>query len=467
MGGSSSSSKPRDLTPAEFRGLRAPLAGQLQTLLRQGGLPQPEGPLSAPITAGETDVLAMLQQALSGSQLGAAQGALAEQAGGVTNPFATVAGLTQGEAAGLSQLARLGLGGDSTLNRASGTLQQFQNGVFNPFAQVAPLSAAEQAGINQIQQTAFGQSGLQTAGRDQLGRTIAGDFLSPESNPFLQSTIDAALRPIREQFGDATLANRSQFTDAGQFIGPRSSSPFDVADARLQTGLANALGDTASRIAFENFARERQNQLDATAQAEQIAGADLLRQVQGQQVLGLPRELADLALQRQSGAFDTATGQALQAAGMAPGVSGQGFSQALQATQALGLPRELADLGLQRQSAAFEADQARRTEAATALPQIERQQVESIMENLRAQALPRLIEELGIERGLAAFSDQQQSLLALLQLAGQISSPTVANETRQSGGSPFLGALGKAAGTAIGGPVGGAIGGGIAGVIGG
>lgn len=371
MGGSSSSSKPRDLTPAEFRGLRGPLAGQLQTLLRQGGFPQPEGPLNAPITQGETDVLAMLQQALSGSQLGSAQGALAEQAGGVANPF----------------------------------------------ARVAPLSDAERLGLNQIQQTAFGQSGLQTAGRDQLGRTIAGDFLSPESNPFLQSTIDAALRPIRDQFGDATLANRSQFTDAGQFIGPRSSSPFDVADARLQTGLANAMGDTASRIAFENFARERQNQLDATAQAEQIAGADLLRQVQGQQVLGLPRELADLELQRQSGAF--------------------------------------------------EADQARRTEAATALPQIERQQVESIMENLQAQALPRLIEELGIQRGLAAFSDQQQSLLALLQLAGQVSSPTVANETRQSGGSPFLGALGSTVGTAIGGPVGGAVGGGIAGVIGG
>lgn len=363
------SAKPKDLTPKEFQSLRNPVANSLTSIINAGGLPQPAGPLNAPITGGETDALAQLQQLTSGlsPEMQAALGTLLSQATGVQNPFATAAGTTTGENSALSAIQSLGLG----------------------------------------------TSSLQDAGRAQLADTISGKFLNPASNPFLAATIDAATRPILDQFGRDTQALQSQFTQAGQFIQPRASSPFDVASAQLKGNVANAIGDVGTNISFANFENERQRQVAGAALAEALQTGDLER--------------------------------------------------ATSALTALGLPRQIADTALQRQSQAFETGQDRAASAATAIPAVERSQIENVLANLQAQALPRLISELGIERGLAAFQQQQQSLLAALGAAGQLAAPTVA--TQQKGTNPFLAALGKAAGTAIGGPVGGGIGGAIGGLF--
>lgn len=360
----SSSSKPKDMTPREFRSLRDPLADALSGYLNTGGLPAYSGPMNAPITGGETDALAQLQQITQGSpEFAQALATLTRQAGGTNNPYATAAGLTGPEAYGLNQVAQQG----------------------------------------------FGTSAVGADSNALLQSILQGAGLSPDSNPFLAEAIKTAQRPIIEQFGDTTRGLQGTFNSSGQFIAPGASSPFELARARLNTGVANALGDVGTNIAYQNYDAERNRQLAAVG-------------------LG------------QAGDADA-------------------FSRALQATSALGLPREIADTALQRQSAAFESDQARQTEAANAIPQLERSQVENVMTNLQAQALPRLIEELGIERGMTAFREQQASLLAILGLTGDVSSPTVANKT--TGQSPFLSALGTAAGTAIGGPAGGFVAGSI------
>lgn len=356
MGGSSS--KPKDMTPREFRGLRDPLADTLRGFISSGGLPAYGGPLNAPITGGETDALTQLQQLTQGSspEFTAALQTLLRQSQGQQNPGATAAGLTAPEAFGLTQIGQQG----------------------------------------------FGTSAVGTDSNALLQSIIQGRGLSPESNPFLASYIQAAQRPIIEQFGDASRGLRGTFNSAGQFTAPGASSPFELAAARLNTGVANALGDVGSNIAFQNYDAERNRQLAA---------------------VGL--------------------GQTQDA---------NAFQRAIEATAALGLPRQIEDTAIQRQGAAFEADQSRQTAAAQAIPQLERQQIENVLTNLQAQALPRLIEELGIERGMAAFQQQQQSLLAILQLTGQVSSPTVAQ--RSSGGNPILGAFGDALGSQLGGSTG-------------
>ncbi len=60
---SKSSATPKDVTPPELAALRSPFADAAKALLGTGtggglsGIPQPEGPLSAPITQGEQDTL--------------------------------------------------------------------------------------------------------------------------------------------------------------------------------------------------------------------------------------------------------------------------------------------------------------------------------------------------------------------------------------------------------------------------
>ncbi len=104
-----------------------------------------------------------------------------------------------------------------------------------------------------------GLPGVSQEAAQSIGDLAAGRTLDP-NNPIIQNQITAATRPIFEAF-DQNLGNlRSAATQAGQFVQPGSSSPFELARARLQSGVANAVGDTASRIVTENVNRERDRQ---------------------------------------------------------------------------------------------------------------------------------------------------------------------------------------------------------------
>lgn len=334
--------KAKDLTPDEFKGLRSPVAGGLRNIIASGGLPQFSGNMAAELTGAESDILAGLTDLLGTSATGTAENTLGELAGGRQNPFAGAVG----------------------------------------------LSPAEMAGLADVGGAAFGNTDLTSASRDLLMRTLAGDFTSPDSNPFLAGAIEAATRPILENFGDEQSALRGQFSAAGQSTGRGASSPFEAALARLATGTANAVGDVGAELSFANMESERGRMMQALGLAEQIPGMDLNRMLAGMDALALPREVA------------------------------QG--------------------GADRAAAAFESDQARRLDAANAIPQFNRGQIEDTLSVLEAQALPRLIEQLGIDRGLAEFQRQQQTLLQALTGAGQLASPTAAVIPGTSGQTGFV-----------------------------
>lgn len=163
-----------------------------------------------------------------------------------------------------------------------------------------PFTAGLSPEEGQLLGNAFGastRSGLTDRARETMGRTIEGDFLSPESNPFLQETIRAAQRPVIEQFQDVTLPRlRSQFTRAGQSVqarpGPSGeglSSPFDEAVSRTSRGAMNALSDISTNIASQNFQQERSRQQTAAQNAPAFERAELDRLVQGLQTQALPR----------------------------------------------------------------------------------------------------------------------------------------------------------------------------------
>ncbi len=166
-----------------------------------------------------------------------------------------------------------------------------------PFA--APLTGAEAAGLDRINQFVTGAGtqsvnealrtlagmtgqnamsplvsdpGLGNAGMTLANRILTGQTATPGSDALLDAAIRTAQRPLMQQFEDVLANTTSDFTKAGQFVQPNSSSPFELAKAKLQTGLANAMGDVATNISYTNLAQERQRQSDLLSQ--QIAAVE-------------------------------------------------------------------------------------------------------------------------------------------------------------------------------------------------
>lgn len=112
-------------------------------------------------------------------------------------------------------------------------------------------------------------NGLIANAQRQLGQTLGGSYLSPTSNPYLQGYVQQALDQVKQNVN-------SQFR--GDNFGSSANQEF----------LAKTLANTALPIYAQNYANERQNQLNAAtaapglqgANAAQLAGAGQLLQTQ-------------------------------------------------------------------------------------------------------------------------------------------------------------------------------------------
>lgn len=162
----------------------------------------------------------------------------------------------------------------------------------------ADMTGQEQQLLQQVGQQA--QPSQETGqAMDTLSRTLQGDFLSPDSNPFLQQSIEAAQRPVIQQFEQQAMPRlRSEFTQAGQRVQPQGSSPFDRAAAIAQQGLTQELGDISSEMAAQNFQQERGRQMDAAQLVPQIDQAQLEQAVSGMEASALPRLIEQQGIDR-------------------------------------------------------------------------------------------------------------------------------------------------------------------------
>lgn len=154
-----------------------------------------------------------------------------------------VAPLSELETNLLRQLTEFTQGGFPSLDAARSSLTDLAGG----------------GGVNPILERLSPET--QTLTMQQISDILTGQSADP-NDPRIQAAITAATRPIIEQFQDQFDLTRGQFTQAGQFVQPGSSSPFELASSRLHTGLANALGDTGARIIFDNLNAERGRQTD-------------------------------------------------------------------------------------------------------------------------------------------------------------------------------------------------------------
>jgi uncharacterized protein YukE len=120
---------------------------------------------------------------------------------------------------------------------------------------VAGFAPEQEAGMKLGTERALAGSPTLNAANNNITSTLKGDYLSPDSNPYLKQNVNRAMDDVQ------TRVN-SQFS--GNNYGGSAN----------QELLTRNLGDVANSMYGENYARERGNQLNAAGQATGLASAD-------------------------------------------------------------------------------------------------------------------------------------------------------------------------------------------------
>jgi hypothetical protein len=159
--------------------------------------------------------------------------------------------------------------------------------------------ARQQSPVLQQAQQAFGSA------LNQVGQTAAGGFLN--ANPYQAQMIQAATRPLEQQFSQQVLPGISSLYSKSGRLG---SGAMERALGTATEGFGRALGDVTSNIAGSQYQAERG--LQQQAQLAQAALAQSAPAIYGQQFLpsqtlgeiGAQREaIAALPLQEQMARF--------------------------------------------------------------------------------------------------------------------------------------------------------------------
>ena len=185
---------------------------------------------------------------------------------------------------------------------------------------VSPSEATTEA-ISQQEALARAQSpSLQAAQQayqaslGQIGQTAAGGFL--QGNPYQQAMLQAATRPLTQQFGEQVLPGISSlYSRAGRY----GSGAMERALGGATEAYGRALGDVSANIVGQDYARERG--LQQQAQMGQAALAQAAPSFYQQQFLpsqtlaqvGAAREaIAAQPLQEQMARFQFGQQQPIQ-----------------------------------------------------------------------------------------------------------------------------------------------------------
>jgi len=144
---------------------------------------------------------------------------------------------------------------------------------YYPNSTVAPMSPWTQQALAMQAQRGLEGSPLTQAAQTELTRTMQGAYLHPDSNPYLGGTIDAATRPITENFRDVVMPGiDSAFSSAGRYgSGAQTDAYRDASDT-----MARAVGEAGSRLAYQNYGDERNRQQQGMMWAPELARQDYI-----------------------------------------------------------------------------------------------------------------------------------------------------------------------------------------------
>jgi len=140
-----------------------------------------------------------------------------------------------------------------------------------PYETVAPFTQDQQSAMDMVRQRSMAGSPVVNAAQQQTLNTINGDYLNPQTNPYLQQTFDQAANRVTDAFSRGTAAQTdARFARAGAFGG----SAWNQAQQANQTALGDSLAGMAANIFGNNYAQERNRQQQAAQFAPNLAAQD-------------------------------------------------------------------------------------------------------------------------------------------------------------------------------------------------
>jgi hypothetical protein len=161
------------------------------------------------------------------------------------------------------------------LERAQSLFLTGQQPEFFPGQTYVSPSAATTEAIAQQEQLARQQSPVlqqaqqaYQASMGQVGQTAAGGFLN--ANPYQQAMMEAATRPLTQQFSQAVLPGISSLYSRSGRLG---SGAMERALGTATEAYGRSLGDITSNIAGTQYQQERAMQQQAQLAQAQLAGA--------------------------------------------------------------------------------------------------------------------------------------------------------------------------------------------------
>lgn len=124
--------------------------------------------------------------------------------------------------------------------------------------QVAPFNPMQQQGIESMGSAAGNVQPLVDADVTQATDTLNGKYLSPDSNPYIKQTYDAAAKGLVDNYGTATAPATNA---AALQVGAMGGSGFQQKQMMDRYGLGRNLGELGSSMYGDNYQQERGRQL--------------------------------------------------------------------------------------------------------------------------------------------------------------------------------------------------------------
>lgn len=264
-------------------------------------------------------------------------------------------------------------------------------------------AAGAQPGQDVFGAAAGGQ--FQNIATGQLANIAGGGFLN--ANPFQQQMMQAATRPLVQQFGETVLPGISSLYSRSGRLG---SGSMERALERSTEAFGRSIGDITANLAGTQFQQERALQQQALGQLAGVSQQDIATRLAGASALE----------QAQRGAIAQQAGIAGQLAGL----SGQDIQTRLLGAQGLQQAQQAA-LGTQLQAAGGVGtgqyqELTRQLGAAQAAPQIYGQQFLPAQTLAQVGAQREAIAAQPLQEQMARFAFEQR--LPYEQLSGYLSS---------------------------------------------
>jgi len=138
------------------------------------------------------------------------------------------------------------------------------------YNRIAPFTEDTLAGMDMARNAANYNQPLWDQAQDELSKTMSGAYLSPDSNPYLKGTFDAAAGRMADAYKTGTAA---QTNAAAGFGGAFGGSAQSELQGQQNRAFGDSLGQFGLGLYGQNFQAERGRQLGAVQAAPGFAGA--------------------------------------------------------------------------------------------------------------------------------------------------------------------------------------------------